>query len=153
MKDNVYVNKSRQSKIQVNAMYSKDADGRMVPATLLLTVRADSTYEAQYMLTDLKKQLGIEQAIETGVAHAEVREQERGGNEQHSTFTFASKKCPDCGNGHMILRMAKNGRSAGESFYGCSSYPRCRHSEKVEAKKKEYAYANEREDDIRDIPF
>ena len=34
--------------------------------------------------------------------------------------------CPQCGS-KLVLRMAKTGKKAGTSFYGCSSYPQCRH--------------------------
>lgn len=33
--------------------------------------------------------------------------------------------CPACG-GQMVLRTAKRGPSAGEDFWGCSAYPKCR---------------------------
>lgn len=34
--------------------------------------------------------------------------------------------CPKCG-APLVLRMAKKGKNAGQSFYGCSSYPKCRY--------------------------
>lgn len=34
--------------------------------------------------------------------------------------------CPQCGS-ELILRTAKRGPNAGEQFYGCSSYPKCRY--------------------------
>jgi hypothetical protein len=34
--------------------------------------------------------------------------------------------CPKCGS-HMVLRTAKRGPQTGAQFYGCSSFPRCRH--------------------------
>ena len=34
-------------------------------------------------------------------------------------------KCPRCG-GTMVLRMARKGSNAGNKFYGCSKYPRCK---------------------------
>lgn len=34
-------------------------------------------------------------------------------------------RCPKCGSS-MILRIAKKGQNAGEKFYGCSSYPKCK---------------------------
>lgn len=37
----------------------------------------------------------------------------------------ASPMCPKCGGG-MVKRVAKQGGSAGRSFWGCESYPRCR---------------------------
>lgn len=35
-------------------------------------------------------------------------------------------KCPRCG-GQLILRVAKKGTNAGNRFYGCSNYPKCRY--------------------------
>jgi restriction system protein len=36
-----------------------------------------------------------------------------------------SPHCPSCG-GQMVMRTAKRGAKAGESFWGCESFPRCR---------------------------
>lgn len=35
-------------------------------------------------------------------------------------------KCPKC-NGELILRTAKRGENKGNSFYGCSNYPKCKY--------------------------
>lgn len=37
----------------------------------------------------------------------------------------ASPKCPVCGSA-MVLRVAKKGRYAGNKFFGCRQYPRCK---------------------------
>lgn len=37
----------------------------------------------------------------------------------------AERRCPKCGSS-MILRTAKRGGSAGNQFWGCSAYPKCR---------------------------
>lgn len=37
----------------------------------------------------------------------------------------ASPKCPICGS-DMVLRVAKKGRYAGNKFFGCKQYPRCK---------------------------
>jgi hypothetical protein len=37
----------------------------------------------------------------------------------------ADKKCPKCGK-PMVLRTAKRGANAGNQFWGCSAYPKCR---------------------------
>ncbi|WP_269490053.1 topoisomerase DNA-binding C4 zinc finger domain-containing protein [Alkalilimnicola ehrlichii] len=37
----------------------------------------------------------------------------------------AERKCPRCGN-DMVLRTAKRGANAGNQFWGCSGYPKCR---------------------------
>ena len=34
--------------------------------------------------------------------------------------------CPKCGN-KLVLRIAKKGSNAGNQFYGCSSYPKCKY--------------------------
>ena len=40
------------------------------------------------------------------------------------------KPCPRCGK-PLVLRTAKKGEHAGEQFYGCSGFPKCRYTEKV----------------------
>jgi len=35
------------------------------------------------------------------------------------------RKCPNCGS-RMVLRTAKRGANAGNQFWGCSAYPKCR---------------------------
>ncbi|MCD4741115.1 MAG: restriction endonuclease [Desulfobacteraceae bacterium] len=37
----------------------------------------------------------------------------------------SAKKCPKCGNA-MVLRQAKRGQNAGQQFWGCSKFPKCR---------------------------
>lgn len=39
--------------------------------------------------------------------------------------------CPKCG-APLILRMAKKGKNAGQNFYGCSSFPKCRYIQNFE---------------------
>jgi len=39
--------------------------------------------------------------------------------------------CPRCGN-DLILRTAKRGKNAGNQFYGCKSYPRCKYTRNIE---------------------
>lgn len=40
------------------------------------------------------------------------------------------RNCPKCGN-EMVLRTAKKGTNAGENFWGCSMFPKCRMTMKV----------------------
>ena len=44
------------------------------------------------------------------------------------TRTMQSSLCPRCGES-LILRTAKRGKNAGGQFFGCSSYPKCRHTQ------------------------
>lgn len=45
-----------------------------------------------------------------------------------ATIPSSVTHCPKCG-GKLILRTAKKGMNAGNQFYGCSSFPKCRHTE------------------------
>lgn len=37
------------------------------------------------------------------------------------------KLCPKCG-GEMVERVARRGTNAGQKFYGCINFPKCRHT-------------------------
>ena len=43
----------------------------------------------------------------------------------HDKVLSPSNSCPKCG-GHFVERVAKKGRNAGNSFWGCSNFPKCR---------------------------
>ena len=34
--------------------------------------------------------------------------------------------CPECGKGHLIARTASKGKNKGNTFYGCSNFPKCK---------------------------
>ena len=42
--------------------------------------------------------------------------------------------CPRCGS-PLVLRTAKKGENAGNQFYGCSSFPKCRYTNNIEKRK------------------
>jgi len=42
-----------------------------------------------------------------------------------TVIVSSSPKCPSC-NGEMVKRKAKSGQNAGNEFWGCSNYPRCK---------------------------
>jgi predicted RNA-binding Zn-ribbon protein involved in translation (DUF1610 family) len=44
---------------------------------------------------------------------------------RESGIDAASRSCPKCGN-PMVLRTAKSGSRAGNRFWGCSNFPKCR---------------------------
>lgn len=52
----------------------------------------------------------------------------KGVQEEKIIETQNTKTCPKCGS-NMIIREAKRGSNAGNTFLGCSSFPRCRHTE------------------------
>jgi restriction system protein len=39
--------------------------------------------------------------------------------------------CPKCG-AEMVVRTARQGENAGRTFFGCSKYPECRGTVKIE---------------------
>jgi hypothetical protein len=47
-----------------------------------------------------------------------------------STAATGTKTCSNCG-GQMVLREAKRGKRVGSTFWGCSNYPKCRHTEEA----------------------
>ena len=50
---------------------------------------------------------------------------------QNALSPQAEKICPECGH-KMKLRTAKRGSTVGKKFWGCSSYPDCKHTEEKE---------------------
>jgi ssDNA-binding Zn-finger/Zn-ribbon topoisomerase 1 len=39
--------------------------------------------------------------------------------------------CPECGD-RLVLRTARRGANAGNQFYGCNDYPRCRYTAAIQ---------------------
>lgn len=78
----------------------------------LIRFTARRQYSQQDVATTIQPHLEVQQpaAIQTG------------GEAHHGK----SPRCPKCDVG-MVLRKAKQGASAGEQFYGCPNYPKCRH--------------------------
>ena len=50
--------------------------------------------------------------------------------ETEAPLTETDLKCPRCGN-PLVLRTAKKGDNAGNQFYGCSTYPKCRYIQNI----------------------
>ncbi len=44
---------------------------------------------------------------------------------------YSMDRCPRCG-GTLVLRTARKGSNAGNQFFGCSNYPRCRYIKNIE---------------------
>jgi hypothetical protein len=52
-------------------------------------------------------------------------------SKNHSaTTSFCQNSCPKCGS-EMVLRTARHGPNAGNQFWGCSAYPKCRSTQPV----------------------
>lgn len=48
--------------------------------------------------------------------------------------TVKANICPKCG-GELVLRTATKGVNAGNQFWGCTNFPKCRHMQKIEIEK------------------
>ena len=73
----------------------------------------------------LAEKHGIEILNETGLAQMLVSVEVQNDSELLAILEDSRKFCPKCGR-EMVLRMAKKGLNAGNRFWGCSDYPRCR---------------------------
>ena len=51
-------------------------------------------------------------------------------SQQNDALSKFIKKCPRCGS-PLALRTARKGANAGNQFYGCSNFPKCRYTEKI----------------------
>lgn len=75
------------------------------------------------------KRLHVEQRTDYTKKYMDLIAEEEAKQENASTAS-GEKVCPRCG-GKLVLRTARNGAYAGNQFYGCSNYPRCKFIENV----------------------
>lgn len=61
---------------------------------------------------------------------AEKPVEEKQVEEKHVSKSEENLVCPRCG-GQLVLRIAKKGDNAGNQFYGCSNFPKCRYVQNV----------------------
>ena len=81
---------------------------------------------------NLSKLTNVDEAVK--VAHIENINQrykkEEGNQEVPQKTEQLDLVCPRCGS-TLVLRTAKNGENAGNQFYGCSAFPKCRYIKNV----------------------
>lgn len=83
----------------------------------------DEVYKKLYPLTQVdeaKKTLHIEQIKNRYEHPATIR----------TASESQDRKCPQCG-GELVLRVARKGDFAGNKFYGCSNYPKCKYVQNI----------------------
>ena len=76
---------------------------------------------------ELKSEAGL---VSTPV-NASGTSQETRPPQEIKTASESELICPKCGS-KLILRTAKKGGNAGNQFYGCSAFPKCRYIENIE---------------------
>ena len=104
----------------------------------------DAIYEKLYPLTQADNELKLEHIknIENKYKHSskpkpdtdDIKKPETSETELETVSSddnaISDKICPRCG-GKLILRTAKKGNNAGNSFWGCSNYPKCHYIENI----------------------
>lgn len=67
-----------------------------------------------------------------------ISEKDKSVTKEEVTHEATDKKCPECGEGNLVIKLGRYGR-----FYGCSRYPECRYMAPLEddAKEREEAEA------------
>ena len=64
-------------------------------------------------------------------AEYDAERSEKPGKPKESVDQSADMVCPKCGS-KLVLRVAKKGENAGNQFYGCSAFPKCRYTRDIE---------------------
>jgi len=75
--------------------------------------------KAGYVISDIRQLLA---------PHLEIQEKPIQIDAQQNTSS--DKFCPKC-DSQMVMRVAEKGTNAGKQFWGCSAYPKCRHTEAI----------------------
>ncbi len=52
--------------------------------------------------------------------------------EQQDEPEKTGETCPECGEGEILIRTAKKGRNAGNKFYACNRFPKCKYTKKID---------------------
>ena len=63
-------------------------------------------------------------------AECDAVRSEKPGKPQESVDQSVDLVCPKCGS-KLVLRVAKKGENAGNQFYGCSAFPKCRYIQNI----------------------
>ena len=91
----------------------------------------DAKIEELYV--SLKELTNVDKATKS--AHIEnIEKKYKTSNENVDNYVGndeSSLLCPQCGS-KLVLRTAKKGENAGNQFYGCSAFPKCRYVQNVE---------------------
>lgn len=91
--------------------------------------RSDYAKKYKEMAEKLKEQKLQSEVKITEENSEQVKEMVIKGHLQQGNET-TEKKCPRCGK-NLVLRTAAKGNNAGNKFYGCSGFPKCRYIENI----------------------
>ncbi len=77
----------------------------------------------EYSISDIRSRLS--EALSMDSAQANVQADELISQEDTEDLNTASPQCPQCSSA-MVRRTVKSGPRAGQEFWGCTNFPRCR---------------------------
>ena len=96
-------------------------------ADILSESMTEDIYVKLKMLTDVDQAV---RAAHIDRINEKYKKTETVNKPEGITEQNTSLKCPRCG-GTLVLRTARKGANAGNSFYGCSNYPKCRYVQNI----------------------
>lgn len=88
-----------------------------------------STYKVKYNEYENEENYSVcddENGVDTMIDSADTGIYNTDGKMDDSRNSYTVQKCPVCG-GDLVIRTARRGRYAGNAFYGCSNYPKCKY--------------------------
>ncbi|MDP3993427.1 MAG: topoisomerase DNA-binding C4 zinc finger domain-containing protein [bacterium] len=88
----------------------------------MVNLRAATAEECYRLFEDIKAKLGKELGGDASPVSMD------GNAPIH--FPDESVPCEECG-GRLVARVAKNGKNAGQRFFGCINFPQCHYTQAV----------------------
>jgi predicted RNA-binding Zn-ribbon protein involved in translation (DUF1610 family) len=112
LKDIIFVSRPNENIAYYNKIDRKHVDFLLCDSANLKPVLAIELDDASHQRQDRVERDALVDNAQPGEIEA-------------SSLTDTAPFCPKCGE-RMVLRTAQRGAKAGEKFYGCPNYPRCR---------------------------
>lgn len=96
--------------------------------TVLSEIEIDKIYKKLYPYSQVDGKTRIEHtfSLNPTLLPEPVSDNKNDNDSENKTLI-----CPSCG-GTLVIRTAKKGINAGNQFYGCSNYPKCRYTRNIE---------------------
>lgn len=121
--------------IKVDVKVAREMYGVMVAekaSSVKIVISGMFTQEAKNFANDKPIDLVDGQQLESLIANVQVSSRIASSAPilLRKDITERNASCPRCGE-PLILRTAKKGKNAGGQFWGCSTYPKCRHTQDV----------------------
>jgi hypothetical protein len=129
--DKSHSKKGRQERDQ---FLDKALEAASIP---MLRVKAQSTYSIKEVSSDLDSAFKISMGVQSEDNQVMIDAMQVSDEKQIDETTDNSNAgtiapvCPKCG-GELIERVATKGQYAGQKFWGCSNFPKCKFTKKAE---------------------